>query len=204
MNLANSKEKIAELLNKYGSMIRDLWSKVITIAGNFRVKEPRPKNYTNTNRYTENQDSIDQDTETAGVSETSRTGLAAILDFLKGRFLEAFNPGNLPVWKKRLMFFGFGGMAALLLILLIATIALNFGKSKDGSVQNLASGPAIPPEELFIPAEPDFVPQFLPEREPRSFWSLDDIRPYWENPGNSELWQEEIKTEVDKLMEGVP
>ena len=68
----------------------------------------------------------------------------------------------------------------------------------------MSSGPYIPPEELFIPTEPDFLPEFLLEREPRSSWSLDEIRPYWKNPGTPEFWQEEIKSAVDKLMEGVP
>jgi len=57
---------------------------------------------------------------------------------------------------------------------------------------------------LFYPLEPDFLPGFLPEREMRRFWTLDDIRPYWKAPGNSPWWMEEITSTVDSLMEGVP
>jgi len=59
-------------------------------------------------------------------------------------------------------------------------------------------------EELFIPAEPDFVPEFIFEREKRRFWSLEDIRPYWKAPDSNDRWTEEIKSAVDKLMEGIP
>jgi hypothetical protein len=104
--------------------------------------------------------------------------------------------------KKRLVLFAFGGLAVLLLVLLIAAIAFNSSEHENVPV-NMTAGPYIPTEDLFIPAEPDFLPEYLLEREPRLFWSVEDIRPYWKNPGTPELWREEIKSAVDKLMEGV-
>jgi len=144
-----------------------------------------------------------QGTGTAAFGKPS-TVLTVKFSFFIKRFREIFSPGHVPGWRKPLMLFGFGGLAVLFLILIIAAAVLNFGKPKESSVQNLAAGPAIPQEELFIPAEPDFLPEFLLEREPRRFWSLEDIRPYWKNPGDPERWRGEIKSAVDKLMEGVP
>ena len=106
--------------------------------------------------------------------------------------------------KKRLILFGLGGVTVLLLGILIFVIVRNVSRSQGTGSSNVASGLSIPAEELFFPREPDFLPGFLPEREPKRFWSLDEIRPYWKAPGNSVWWMEEITSTVDSLMEGVP
>ena len=106
--------------------------------------------------------------------------------------------------QKKPLLFGLGGLAALALILLIVALALHAGHGKKTMVENAASIPLIPPEDLFIPSEPDFLPVFLFEREKRNFWSLDDIRIYWKLPQNPERWKKEISSAIDKLMEGVP
>jgi hypothetical protein len=111
--------------------------------------------------------------------------------------------GRFPERQRKPMLFALGGLVVLFLILVITLAALDLRKEEDAPVSNV-TGPAIPAEELFIPAEPDFVPEFLPAREPRSSWSVEDIRPYWKNPENTELWRGEIKSAVDKLMEAVP
>ena len=105
--------------------------------------------------------------------------------------------------KKRLILFGLTGAAVLLFGFLIAVIIVNTRPKNTGSF-NISAGLSIPAEEFFFPSEPDFLPDFLPERESRRFWTLDDIRPYWKAPGNSGWWMEEIISTVDSLMEGVP
>ena len=106
--------------------------------------------------------------------------------------------------KKRLILFGLAGAAVLIFGVLITVIVLHAPKSEETGLSGMAAGLSIPSEELFFPSEPDFLPGFLPERESRRFWTLDDIRPYWKAPGNSDWWMEEIITTVDGLMEGVP
>lgn len=118
---------------------------------------------------------------------------------LTDRFL-----GRFPEGKRRPILFGFGALAALFFILLIAAVLMHSGSPKESASQGAAAGPVIPSDELFSPAEPDFLPKFLLEREPRFSWSVEDIRPFWKNPANTGLWQGVIKSEVDKLMEGVP
>ena len=105
--------------------------------------------------------------------------------------------------KKRLILFGLGGATVLLFGLVIAFVVAN-ARPKGTGFSNVAAGLSIPIEEFFSPSEPDFLPGFLPEREPKRFWSLDDIRQYWKIPGNSDWWLEEIKSTVDSLMDGVP
>ena len=125
------------------------------------------------------------------VFKTFRTALGKIRIFLtagKGRF----------------MLFGFAGVIVLVLILIITATAAHSGKPEKSAPVSITAGPAIPTEDLFVPGEPDFLPRFIPEREPRSSWSVEDISPYWRNPEKSDIWREEIKTAVDKLMEAVP
>ena len=116
---------------------------------------------------------------------------------------EAQEEGPFPAArKKKLILFGLGG-GAVVVGLVIIIIAVNARPGRTG-LSNIAPGLSIPAEELFFPPEPDFLPGFLPEREPRRFWTLDDIRQYWKTPGNSGWWMEGIKTTVDSIMEGVP
>jgi hypothetical protein len=111
---------------------------------------------------------------------------------------------HIPETKRRFLFISLGGLFGLLLVLLIAAIALKPGKQKSPSPAPSARGLNISPEELFIPAEPGFLPEFILEREPRRFWSYEEISRYWKMPERDNRWKEEIKSAVDKLMEGVP
>jgi hypothetical protein len=64
----------------------------------------------------------------------------------------------------------------------------------------------IPPEELFLPDEPDFLPGVIPERERRSLWTAEDAEPYWYNPleRGKEEWRNRIRTVLDEFLEHVP
>jgi hypothetical protein len=64
----------------------------------------------------------------------------------------------------------------------------------------------LPPEELFLDDEPDFLPELLPERERRDVWTADDIRPYWTDPENedAEVYEEMMGAVVDGIMERLP
>jgi hypothetical protein len=110
---------------------------------------------------------------------------------------------RIPEEKKRPFLIGLGVLGSFLLILLVVLL-LKPGRRGQNSASVMAKGLAIPQEELFLPAEPDFIPEFLLEREPRKVWQLEDIRPYWKPPEISGFWREEIKSAVDKIMEGVP
>jgi len=109
---------------------------------------------------------------------------------------------RLPEEKRRPFMVGLGGLGGIVLIMLIVII-VKPGRGAN-STSAAARGFVIPQEELFLPPEPDFVPEFLLEREPRRAWQLEDIRPYWKPPETGGFWREEIKSAVDELMEGVP
>jgi hypothetical protein len=64
----------------------------------------------------------------------------------------------------------------------------------------------LPPEELFLDDEPDFLPELLPEREPRDTWNADDVRPYWTDPADegAGVYEDMMGAVVDGIMERVP
>ena len=141
------------------------------------------------------------------------SGLKEIINGFPDKIKETFSTlvtrikdaaNNIGPNKRKPLLIGFGALVVLLLILIIAAGISSSGKRRRASPDAVAGSLTIPAEELFIPAEPDFVPEFIFERERRRFWSLEDIRPYWRIPDSSDRWREEIKSAVDKLMEGIP
>jgi hypothetical protein len=106
-----------------------------------------------------------------------------------------------PEEKRKPILFGLAGVFMLLLVLIIAAATV---KPKKNAEANITMGFRIPIEDLFYPAEPDFLPEFLLGREPRRFWSLEDINQYWKVPGSPDWWRDEIKSAVDELLEGIP
>jgi len=106
--------------------------------------------------------------------------------------------------KRKPLLIGSGALIGAFLILLIAAGISGSKKKRVIASESAPEGITIAADELFIPAEPDFVPEFIFEREKRRSWSLEDIRQYWRIPDASDRWVEEIKSAVDKLMEGIP
>jgi hypothetical protein len=111
----------------------------------------------------------------------------------------------------RLVWLSIGGG---LLLLLIALIAVLLGmdhtdKAASASAQALAgtfSPLPLPPEELFLPDEPDFLPEVLLERPPRESWTAEEALPFWTDPEEkySARWRDRAKAVIDELMERVP
>jgi len=64
----------------------------------------------------------------------------------------------------------------------------------------------IPAEDLFLPDEPDFVPNVMPEREKRTQWTADNAMPWWQDPlkDGEQEWRDQIEKTVDEIMEKVP
>jgi len=120
-----------------------------------------------------------------------------ILDFLSEKFLHHF-----PENKRKPILFGFAGL--LLLLIVLIPLSIHSLRAEKAVPQNGAVAFSIQSDEFFISSEPDFLPEFLLERQSRGSWSLQDIRPFWKVPGNTALWTEQIKSAVDKLMEGIP
>jgi hypothetical protein len=118
---------------------------------------------------------------------------------------------DLPETKRRLVVICLGGFLGTILLCLTAVLLVTglAGDEKTGAARSLESafGPmAVPQEELFLPGEPEFLPELLLERERRETWTADDGRPYWSDPreDSDPLWRERVRTEIDALLENVP
>jgi len=100
-------------------------------------------------------------------------------------------------------------LAALLLVFVGVSIprdTYDTWEAPPPAARDLAQRDLIPPEELFLPDEPDFVPGVLLGREQRSEWTVEDAEPWWQNPlaGGEEQWRVRIERMIDEIMESVP
>ena len=111
---------------------------------------------------------------------------------------------NLPL-KGKLIYIGFG--FAFLFLLIAGIYLLTHRPQKQFKISSQTQENfRIPPEELFLPQEPDFLPGVILEREPKTHWTTEDAAPFWQDPlkNGEEPWREQIEAIIDELMEGVP
>ena len=99
------------------------------------------------------------------------------------------------------------GLGGLLLVLLVMLIGVSISRSRSRRASDTPHTASlefiIPVEELFMASEPQFLPEFLLEQEPRSSWSIEDIRPFWVVPSNQDIWRGEIRSAAERFLEGV-
>jgi hypothetical protein len=129
---------------------------------------------------------------------------AIIVEFLKGLPEKLFSPSN-----RRTVLIGLGGFLVILLLgIIIGLVDANRSNRTRTDPEPVSSFQriAIPPEELFLPEEPDFISGVLLEREPRKAWTAGDAEPYWQDPlkNGEEQWRDRIELEIDALLERVP
>jgi hypothetical protein len=77
----------------------------------------------------------------------------------------------------------------------------------DANAPLFASPEAPAAEDLYIPDEPDFVPDIMYEREQRQAWTEEDAAEFWVNPldeADTDAYRDTITNTVDGIMETVP
>jgi hypothetical protein len=113
--------------------------------------------------------------------------------------------------KKNLLIIG-GCMILLLLLLSLLVISIrmnhNQGEMQQASQESsqLFAPQAIKTEELFLPREPEFIPEVILDREPRDMWTEEDAEEFWNDPlkENTDLWKNRIIESVDDILENIP
>jgi hypothetical protein len=112
--------------------------------------------------------------------------------------------------EKRILSLAFLGALVLLLVLCIA-LAVSASRAPGASPGNreeaaISREGIIPPEELFLPGEPDFLPPVMLERERRETWTAEDAKPFWRDPleEGKGPYIERMHKEIDAIMERVP
>ena len=100
------------------------------------------------------------------------------------------------------------GVLALLLLVFIAVLLpeRGAGQGEASPGYNTPVRELIPPDDLFLPNEPDFMPGVMPGRERRSEWTAEDVEPFWQDPleNGEEPWRNRIEKTIDEIMESVP
>jgi len=100
--------------------------------------------------------------------------------------------------------------AAAIVLLVLISILLMINRTRDitnaAQPASISERVIIPPEELFLSEEPDFIPGVLLDREPRTSWTAEDVIQYWQDPlkDGEEPWRQHIEKTIDELMERVP
>jgi hypothetical protein len=124
--------------------------------------------------------------------------------------------GDIPplgeLWQtKRKIVLLCGGAGVILIILIIAAFITAGAPPAptprvEADLGEMFAPRAIPPEELFLPQEPDFLPGVILEREQRKTWTTEHAEPYWIDPLEEGIgvYADMMKDTVDTLMEKVP
>jgi hypothetical protein len=110
---------------------------------------------------------------------------------------------------------GLAACGAFLVLCVSAVLVItrnNAGDAGTGDAGDLsgAFGPhSVPAEEFFLPGEPDFLPETIPERERRAAWTGEDAEPFWTDPAGPDAadlgeYTDLMSAVIDDLMERVP
>ena len=115
--------------------------------------------------------------------------------------------GKIPEKKRKMVLICGGG--GLVLLVFAGALMMNSSKEpRPGPTRenNQIRRMVIPPEEIFLPDEPDFVPGVLLERERRTDWTVLDAASFWQDPlkNGEERWRERVEAVIDEFLERVP
>ena len=123
---------------------------------------------------------------------------------------------RIPPEKRRLVLMVGAGVCVVLLVFIAGTSLLRRGRAGEQRISSSGYGAppggstvqraVIPPDELFLPAEPDFVPGVMLERDRRTAWTAEDAAPLWQDPlkNGEQEWRDRIEKTIDEILESVP
>ncbi|MDR2718549.1 MAG: hypothetical protein LBB89_10880 [Treponema sp.] len=118
---------------------------------------------------------------------------------------------KLPPEKRRPVLMVSAGVCAVLVLVFAGTLLTrDKPEERRPTAPTVGNVPArqgiIPPDDLFLPDEPDFIPGVMLERERRTEWTAADAAPLWQDPlkNGEEPWRNRIEKTIDEIMESVP
>jgi len=96
--------------------------------------------------------------------------------------------------------------ASVLTFFVIVSISNSSKDDVTGGPEKLSINYPIPPGELFLPDEPDYIPGVLLDREQRASWTEQNALEFWQDPlrYGEEQWREKIEAVIDEFLERVP
>jgi hypothetical protein len=129
------------------------------------------------------------------------TFLERIISFLQDWFKKLSDKEKLLI-----VYVCTAGVVVFLTLSVIMSLRNSREEKKSAEPERLRVNLPIPAEDLFLPDEPDFVPEVLLERGRRSSWTEQDAAEYWQDPlrFGEEQWRERIEAVIDEFLERVP
>ena len=132
--------------------------------------------------------------------------------WLNAQLIEDRLLGKVPAEKRRTVIIGaISGFAGILVLLLFFAAGTPEKDKTEGQTVKTTSARSpgreiIPPDDVFLPDEPDFVPGVILEREQRAEWTAADVDIWWQDPlkNGEEPWRSLIEKTVDEILESVP
>ena len=124
-----------------------------------------------------------------------------IIQYIRGGFQ------NLTAAKKqRLAIICTVVFALILTISVFISMRIPSAETAPAAPERITIHSPIPLDELFLPDEPDFIPDVILERERRQSWTEDDAMEFWQDPlrFGEEIWRNNIETAINELLERVP
>jgi len=108
--------------------------------------------------------------------------------------------------KRNMVLICTGAFSIILTIAVLISIQGAGGKKPLKGPERFDIISPIPPEDFFLPDEPDFVPEVILERERRTSWSEQDAAEHWRNPleNGEEQWRDKIEAAINEYLERVP
>lgn len=131
-----------------------------------------------------------------GLTETIAEELGGVAASVRGFFAR-------KAVRRLIVFF-----AVLLVLSVLGTIivATSVKTPPQKKTVELFTPEKINSEMIFLPNEPDFLPEVLFEQKPKEIWREEDAAPFWSNPldAGEAFWQERLSSSLDELLERIP
>ena len=105
--------------------------------------------------------------------------------------------------RRFLIFLGCAALSAVIITVVLSIVEQRTPQKKISETFKLKK---IPAEDIFVPDEPDFLPEVLLEKEQKKTWTEEDAAPFWTDPreDSEDALKANIKNQVDKLLEKIP
>ncbi|GMO25359.1 MAG: hypothetical protein Ta2B_04920 [Termitinemataceae bacterium] len=130
------------------------------------------------------------------------------LKWLFGGMLKKFFGKIKLLWAIRQAKVGVIVFACLLVLvpLISVIVAKSYYKSQEVKPPPAFVFEKISEDQLFIPDEPDFLPEVIFEKEQRQSWTKEELQEFWSPPSENpdQLWKDKITDSLDELLEHIP
>ena len=99
----------------------------------------------------------------------------------------------------------FAALSVFVPLITVFAVKISRGAAYEAELPSAYTRKVVEEGDIFLPEEPDFLPDALLPRERRPSWTVEDARPYWTNPADAgkAFWLENAEKTIDTLLENI-